>query len=85
MTHRALSLGEPHYLNSLLIPRLNTHSLHSSSLNPLVLPFFNKMSNCFCSFAYNNNYNNNNANLYWYKTKHGYQKEMINDGKKKCH
>ena len=42
ITHRALSLGEPHYLNSLLIYRLNSHSLHSSSFNPLTLPFFNK-------------------------------------------
>ena len=52
ITHRALLLGEPYYLNSLLIPRLNPHSLRSSSLNPLMLPFFNKMSNSFRSFAY---------------------------------
>ena len=52
ITHRALSLGEPHYLNSLLIPRLYPHSLRSSSFNPLMLPFFNKMSNGFHSFAY---------------------------------
>ena len=50
-THRVLSLREPHYLNSLLIPRLNPHSLRSS-FNPHMLPFFNKMSNGFCSFAY---------------------------------
>ena len=42
ITYRALSLGEPHYLNSLLIHRLNSHYLHSSSFNPLTLPFFNK-------------------------------------------
>ena len=32
--HCVLSLGEPHYLNSLLIPRLNPNSLRSSSYNP---------------------------------------------------
>ena len=42
ITHRALSLKEPYYLNSLLINRLNSHSLRSSSFNPLTLPFFNK-------------------------------------------
>ena len=52
ITHRALSLGKPHYLNSLLTPKLNPHSLRSSSFNPLMLPFFNKMSNNFRSFAY---------------------------------
>ena len=52
ITHRALSLKEPHYLNSLLINRLNSHSLRSSSLNPLTLPFFNKKSNGFRSFAH---------------------------------
>ena len=31
ITHRALSLGKPHYLNSLLISRLNLLSLRSSS------------------------------------------------------
>ena len=35
ITHHALSLKEPHYLNSLLINRLNSHSLRSSSFNPL--------------------------------------------------
>ena len=35
--------------------------------------------------AYNNNNNNNNTILYWYKIQHGYQNEMINDGKGKCH
>ena len=52
ITHCALSLEELHYLNSLLIPRLNPHSLCSSSFNPLMLPFFNKMPNGFRSFAY---------------------------------
>ena len=52
ITHRALSLEEPHYLNSLLIHRLNSHSLRSSSFNPLTLPFFNKKSNGFRSFAH---------------------------------
>ena len=52
ITLRALSLGEPYYLNSLFIPRLNPHSLRSFSFNPLMLPFFNKMSNVFRSFAY---------------------------------
>ena len=52
ITHRALSLKEPHYLNSLLINRLNLHSLLSSSFNPLTLPFFNKKSNGFRSFAH---------------------------------
>ena len=52
ITHHALSLGEPHYLNSLLIHRLNSHSLCSSSFNPLTLPFFNKKSNGFLSFAH---------------------------------
>ena len=49
ITHRALSLEEPHYLNSLLIHRLNSHSLRSSFFNPLTLPFFNKKSNGFRS------------------------------------
>ena len=55
LTHRlqhALSLKEPHYLNSLLINRLNSHSLRFSSFNPLTLPFFNKKSNGFRSFAH---------------------------------
>ena len=52
ITHRALSLGEPHYLNLLRIHRLNSHSLRSSSFNPLTLPFFNKKSNDFRSFAH---------------------------------
>ena len=52
ITHHALSLGEPHYLNLLFIPQLNPHSLCSSSFNPLMLPFFNKMSNNFRFTAY---------------------------------
>ena len=52
ITHRALSLGEPHYLNSLLIHRLNSHSLRSTSFDRLTLPFFNKKSNGFRSFAH---------------------------------
>ena len=52
ITHRALSLEEPHYLNSLLINRLNSHSLRSSSFNPHTLPFFNKKSNGFRSLAH---------------------------------
>ena len=52
ITHRALSLKEePYYLNSLFINRLNSRSLRSSSFNPLTLPFFNKKSNGFRSFA----------------------------------
>ena len=47
-----LSLEEPHYLNSLLINRLNLHSLGSSSFNTLTLPFFNKKSYGFRSFAH---------------------------------
>ena len=51
ITHRALSLKEPHYLNSLLINRLNSHSLRSSSFNPLTLPFFNKNQMVFAAHA----------------------------------
>ena len=42
IARRALSLEKPHYLNSLLIHRLNSHSLRFSFFNPLTLPFFNK-------------------------------------------
>ena len=49
ITHRAISLGEPHYLNSSLIPRLNPHFLRFSSFSPLSV--FNKISNVFRSFA----------------------------------
>ena len=52
ITHRALSLEKPHYLNLLLIHKLNLHSLRSSSFNTLTLPFFNKKSNGFRSFAH---------------------------------
>ena len=51
-THHALSLGEPHYLKTLLIHRLNSHSFRSSSFNPITLPFFNKKTNGFRSFAH---------------------------------
>ena len=44
ITHRTLSLGELHYLNSLLILRLNCHSFCSFSFYPLLSLFFNKMS-----------------------------------------
>ena len=37
-------------LNSLLILKLNSYYLRSSSLNPLMLPFFNKLSNLFDFF-----------------------------------
>ena len=50
-THHALTLGEPHYLNLLLLPRLNLIPLRSFSFNPLLLPFFNKMSNGVHSIA----------------------------------
>ena len=39
ITQYALSLEEPHYLYSLLVHRLNSHFLCSSSFNPLMLPF----------------------------------------------
>ena len=51
ITYRALSLGKPHYLNSKLIHILKSPSFLSSSFNPLMLPFFGKMSNGFHSFA----------------------------------
>ena len=43
LTHWAISLGEPYYLHSLLSNRLNSHSLRSSSFNPLVVPCFKKV------------------------------------------
>ena len=52
ITHRALSLGEPFYLNSLLTHRLNTHSLRTTSFSPLLLPNFSKKSNGFRTFSY---------------------------------
>ena len=51
ITQRALSLQESYYLNYLLDHRLNSRFVHSSSFNYLMLPFFNKISNGFRSFA----------------------------------
>ena len=51
ISHCAFSVGESHYVNSLLIHRLNSSSLRCSSCNPLMLPFVSKMSNGFRSFA----------------------------------
>ena len=45
ITHRALSLGEPHYLNSLHIHRLNSHSLRSSSFNPHIIHYHFSIKN----------------------------------------
>ena len=45
LTLQAISLGESYYLYSLLSNRLNSHSLRSSSFNPLVVPCFKKMYN----------------------------------------
>ena len=47
-----ISLGEPYYLRSLLSNRLNSHSLRSSSFNPLVVPCFKKVYNGIRSFSY---------------------------------
>ena len=52
ITHRALSLGEHHYLKSLLSHRLNSYSLRSFFSKSLMLPLFNNMSNSHRSFAY---------------------------------
>ena len=52
ITHRALSVHEPHYLSSLFSRQSNSHSLCSSSYNPLLLPFFQKKSYGFHSFSY---------------------------------
>ena len=52
ITHRALSLDEPHYLSSLFSRRSSSHSLRSSSFSPLLLPYFNKKSHGFRSFSY---------------------------------
>ena len=59
ITHRALSLGEPFYLSTLLTHRSNTHSLRTASFSPLLLPYFNKQSNGFRSFS-------NAALFLWY-------------------
>ena len=50
VTHSALFLGEPFYLSTLLIHRSNTHSLHSTSFSPLILPYFNKNLTAFVLF-----------------------------------
>ena len=50
VTHRALFLGEPFYLRTLLTHRSNTHSLHSTSFSPLILPYFNKNLTAFVLF-----------------------------------
>ena len=52
VTHRALFLSEPFYLSTLLTHRKNTHSLCSTSFSPLLLPHFNKKSNCYRTFSY---------------------------------
>ena len=52
ITHRALSLHEPHYFSSLFSLRSNSLSLRSSFFSPLLLPFFNKKSHGFRSFSY---------------------------------
>ena len=52
ITHRAMSLDEPYYLSSLLSLPSNSHSVHSSSFSPLLLPYFNKKLHDFCSFSY---------------------------------
>ena len=44
ITHRALSLVEPHYLNSLLLHRLNSNSLRSSFFKPLTGPICYRFS-----------------------------------------
>ena len=49
IAYRALSLGEPQNLNSLLFPKLTIHYLRSSSFNSAMLSFFDKMSNDFRS------------------------------------
>ena len=52
ITHRAFSLSEPFYLSTLLTHRSNTHSLHITSFNPLLLSYFNKISKIFHTFSY---------------------------------
>ena len=42
ITHRALSLGEPFYLSTLLTRRSNIHVLRTTSFSPLLLLYFNK-------------------------------------------
>ena len=52
ITHRALSLGKPFYLSTLLTHRSNTHSLRTTSFSPLLLPYFITKSNGFRTFSY---------------------------------
>ena len=52
LTHRAISLGKPYYLRSLLSIWLNSHSSCFSSFNPIVEPCFKKVYNDICSFSY---------------------------------
>ena len=52
ITQRALSLGEPRYLNFLFAHRLSSHSFRFSSSGPLMSSFFNKMFNGFYFFPY---------------------------------
>ena len=52
LSHRAISLGEPYYLRFLLSNRLNYHSLHFSSFNPLVVSCFKQVCNCIRPFSY---------------------------------
>ena len=47
ITHHALFLSEPHYLNTLLIHKLNSHSRHSFSFNPHMLHFLTKCQMIF--------------------------------------
>ena len=47
LTHRAISLGKPYYLCSLLSNRMNVYSLRSSSFNPLVVPVSEKFIMAF--------------------------------------
>ena len=51
LIHRAISLGEPYYLRSLLSSSLNSHSISSSSFNPLFF-CFKKVFIDFRSFFY---------------------------------
>ena len=52
LTHRAISLGEPYYLRSLLSNRLNSHSVRSSSFNSLIVSCFKKVYNGIRFFSY---------------------------------
>ena len=48
--HRALSLSEPFYLNTLLTHQSNTHSHHTTAFSPFLIPYFNNKSNGFPIF-----------------------------------